>query len=269
MPNKNLICFVMTCIWCTSLFSQTTSWNNLKQVSTVPIKAQYIAPDKMGNWYAISGQEIIKMDSNGKILLKNSLKNMGNISEIDVSNPLKILVFYQELSKVVILDNMLANTGEIDLALLGYDQASLICTSHDNGYWIYNPLNFELLRLNAGLKMVQQSGNIAQLIGKSINPLQMLEVNNKLYLCDSTSGILTFDIFGAYIKTIPIQSITNFQVENNHIYYTKNKSFACFDPQYLKMTEIFFPEADFQQVKIQKSRVFVRLTDKIIVYENP
>lgn len=244
------------------------SWSDMQHIKTLNIQSQLIASDKLGNLYAISNQEILKYDAGGNLLQKNSLKNLGNIGSIDVSNPMKILVFYKDYNKIMFLDNMLAaSENSIDLSSLGLDQVTLSCTSHDNGIWLYNSINFELIRMDPQLKVSHQSGNIAQLVGNAIKPMAMVETNNRLYLCDSIQGILIFDVFGTYIKSIPLFQLKDFQVENNIIYFIDSKGFGSFNLDLVLKKEIEMPDPEVQQIRLQKNRVFLRLVNKIKIYE--
>jgi hypothetical protein len=179
---------------------------------------------------------------------------------------MKILAFYKDYNKIIFLDNMIAPSGNaIDLSTIGFDQATLACTSHDNGFWIYNSLNFELVRMDPTIKSTNQSGNIAQLTGITIKPIALIETNNKVYLCDSTYGILIFDVFGTFIKTIPIPQIHDFQVENNIIYFIDHNGFGSFNTELLQKNQIELPEKDIQQIRLQKNRVYLRMKNKVTI----
>jgi hypothetical protein len=243
------------------------SLQSLNLIKKLPVSAKLIATDKLGNLYAVSEQEIIKFDVNGNLLQKNSIKSLGNIFTLDVSNPMKILAFFRDYNKVIFLDNMLAATPNgIDLSAIGFDQATLACTSHDNGIWLYNILNFEIVRMDPSLKITHQSGNIAQLTGNAIKPIALFETNNRVYLCDTVQGVLIFDVFGTYIKTIPIKSIRDLQVENNVLYFMDHNGFGSFNLDLIKEDEIALPEKNIQQIRLQKNRVFMRLPDSIVIY---
>jgi hypothetical protein len=265
LPLRTLICIV-----CLSLTLQAqTSFDKLNLLKTIDLKSQIITTDKLGNLYAVANQEIFKFDAQGILLQKNSLKNFGNLFSIDVSNPMKILAFYKDYNKILFLDNMLApSAGSIDLSTIGFDQVTLTCSSHDNGMWVFNSLNFEIVRMEPTLKISHQSGNIAQLTGNAVKPTALFETNNKVYLCDTMAGVLIFDVFGTYIKTIPIKSIVDLQVENNILYFIDKKGFGSFSMDLLQQNEMVLPQNNIKQIRLQKNRVFMRLPDKIDIYTN-
>jgi hypothetical protein len=242
-------------------------WEKINLINTIDLNSNFIATDKLGNLYAATDQEISKFDANGKLLQKNSIKNYGTLLTLDVSNPMKIFAFYKDYNKILFLDNMLAPSGSpIDLSAIGFDQVTLISSSHDNGIWVYNSLNFELVRMEPNLNISHQSGNIAQLTGNAIKPTVLFETNNRVYLCDTTFGVLIFDVFGTYIKTIPIKAITDIQVENNVLYFMDPKGYGSFNFDLLKLNEIALPENGIKQIRLQKNRVFMRLSNKIAIY---
>jgi len=260
--------FLCLICWSISLTAQT-SFDKLNLLKTIDLEAQIISTDKLGNLYAVANEEIFKFDAQGVLLQKNSLKSFGNLFSIDVSNPMKILAFYKDYNKILFLDNMLAPSGgSIDLSAIGFDQVTLTCSSHDNGMWVFNSLNFEIVRMEPSLKISHQSGNIAQLTGNAIKPTALFETNNKVYLCDTIAGVLVFDVFGTYIKTIPIKSIVDLQVENNILYFIDKKGFGSFSMDLLQQNEMVLPQNDIKQIRLQKNRVFMRLPDKIDIYAN-
>lgn len=264
--NKTILGMLFLLMSNLNLIAQN-SWEKLNLLNKIEIQASMITTDKLGNLYAVKNQEIFKFDSNGKLLQKNSVKSFGNLYTLDVSNPMKILAFYKDYNKIVFLDNMIAaSEGNIDLSSIGFDQATLASSSHDNGIWLYNSLNFEIVRMDPALKITHQSGNIAQLTGNSIKPNALFEINNRVYLCDSTYGVLIFDVFGTYIKTIPVRSIEELQVENNILYFTSFKGFGSFDLELLQQKEIDLPQNGIKQIRLQKNRVFMLLDDKILIY---
>lgn len=254
-------------LFCQFIALSQNPWATLNLIKSIEIPAQFISTDKLGNLYITANQEISKYDANGKLLQKNSIKSFGNIYSIDASNPMKILTFFKDYNKIIFLDNMLAvSENAIDLSTINLDQVTLASSSHDNGIWVYNSLNFEILRMDPNLKITHQSGNIAQLTGNAIKPLMLFEANNRVYLCDTIQGALVFDVFGTYVKTIPIKSIKDLQVENNMLYFIDNKGFGNFNIDKIQMEEIELPDANVQQIRLQKNRVYVKLKNSVKIY---
>ena len=49
----------------------------------------------------------------------------------------------------------------------------------------------------------------------------MIEKDNRLFLNNPGTGILVFDVFGTYSKTLPILNLKTFQVVDNSVVYYK------------------------------------------------
>lgn len=182
-----------------------------------------INTDEQGNLYVIKSDVVSKYDLAGNLIKTFSNKSLGNISSIDVSNPLKLVLFYKNFTKVVFLDNTLSFNGSpISLDNIGFQQAQLACYSFNNCMWIYDQQNMELIRLNENMQPIQRSGNILQLTGMAMEPNFLVEHDNKVYLNNPQSGIMIFDIYGTYYKTIPIKGLKTFKVSSLALEYDRN-----------------------------------------------
>jgi hypothetical protein len=99
----------------------------------------YFTTDNEGNLYTINADEIMKFNNKGILEFRFSNKSLGNISHVDARNKLKILLFYKDFSKLWFLDNMLAESrNTILLQDFRLDQASVVCMSFNNGFWVFD-----------------------------------------------------------------------------------------------------------------------------------
>jgi len=191
------------------------------QETKLPFNGTAITTDQFGFYYDIDDTEIKKYSSNGILDCSYSNNLMGVIANVDVSNPQKILVYFKDFTKILILDITLSPSSEvIDLTTIELDETSLVCRSYNDAVWYYDPVRFELIRKNQELLTTNSSGNIANILNRNIQPNYMAEYNNRLYLNDPASGILVFDIYGTYLKTLPILGLMNFQVRDKFVIYT-------------------------------------------------
>lgn len=200
------------------------SFEIIAQNKPIDFKGKALITDQTGSYYEIYSNQIIKIGKNGQRQFSYSNIILGEISSVDVSNPMKILVFFRDFSKIVILDNTLSEQGgALDLNEVSLEETSLVCTSYNNGIWYYNPLKFQLTRLEHSTKNVNISANISNILNKNIQPNFLVEFNNRLYLNDSINGVLVFDIYGTYLKTIPIFGLATFQVKEKYLLYVNQE----------------------------------------------
>ena len=231
------------------------------------IQGNYFTTDNLGACYLVDGDEMTKYDENGTVFKKFSIKAFGKIESIDASNPLKVLLYYKDFAKIIYLDNTLSLNGNpIDLEDVELTQASLACSSHDNGIWLYNQQKFEILRLDQNLKTAQQSGNLNQLLGVDIQPNFLCEYNNSVYLNNPKTGILVFDIFGTYVKTIPIPSLKNFQVSNNAIYFLRDNKMVAYDLKITEETEQSLIENNYKELRTEKGALYLKSDEVIDIF---
>lgn len=176
--------------------------------------------DALGNMYVIHGGEIKKYNPQGVFQKTFSNKRYGRIDDIDISNPLKILVYYKDFQQVLFLDNQLSPAADvISLEKAGYEQTSLVCSSLNNSFWLYDKQNNELVRFSQDLRALVKTGNLKRILDLDLQPGYMREYGNYLYLNCPREGILVFDIYGTFYKTIPIKNLKEFTIINGNVFY--------------------------------------------------
>ncbi len=196
----------------------------------VKTKLDFFATDNIGNIYTVKEEELMKYLPNGKLFSRYSNLKLGNITSVDATNPLKVLLYYRDFQQIVFLDDQLSlNSSEVSLEKLGYEQSDLVCAGANNSFWIYNKQNNELVRFNESSKKVAFTGNLKQVLQTELNPNFMCEHNGYLYLNCPETGIYVFDIFGAFSKIISIKNLKQFQVNESILYYQKDSSFCSYD----------------------------------------
>jgi hypothetical protein len=182
-----------------------------------------------------------------------------------VTNPLKIQVFYKDFQQILFLDNQLSESNSsISLEKLGYEQCGLTCTSANNSFWIYNKQNNELIRLNNDLEPFIKTGNLKRILEIDISPNFMREHNGYLYLNCPKEGILVFDIFGTYYKTIPIKNLTEFIIQNSNIIYYKKGVLYEYQTQTFTSNEKIFNDSNLVNVIYQNSKFYKIYNDSLI-----
>ncbi|MFN3343710.1 MAG: hypothetical protein ACK40M_13505 [Flavobacteriales bacterium] len=232
------------------------------------LKSTFITADEMGNLYVVNKDEITKYGIKGDSICTQSFKTMGWISLLDVTNPLRPMIFYRDLNQIVVLDNTLSIQGEpVKLEKLGLQFTKLFCQSPNNqNLWLYDTDEFRLMRLDKNFQLVRGSGNITQVTGRDLNPTHMQEWNNFLYLCDPDQGILVFDMFATYSKTIPLKNIRNFQVTNGGIFYLDDKSLLRYDLMSFETMKIPLPLSTVESFRISGKRLYLQGSSKISVF---
>lgn len=240
-----------------------TACSTLKTEQKTPESTSFISQDKLGNIYKISDMKIIKYSATMDTIQTNSIFSKGTISSLDTRNPLQLMLFYQQQQQIVLLDNTLSETNKIELASQ-FDWIDLACLSNrDNAFWLYAVTGQELIKINKSGIVTSRFKNISQLVRKDINPTQLVEYDNQVYLFDPNQGLFVFDLFGNYIKRIQLENAENVKFYQNKAFFrVKNDIFSYNLVSFDKKQE-FQSTENFDDFEVGKSGVLVLKSNSI------
>jgi hypothetical protein len=229
-------------------------------------KKSHVEVDAFGNIYVINNDEIIKYNVDGVLQKKFSTKRYGKIDFVDAMNPLKVLVYYKDFQQILFLDNQLtASSNMISLESLGHEQSSLVCSSSNNSFWIYDKQNNELCRFDSELKSLVKTGNLKRILDVDIKPNYMQEHNNYVYLNCPNEGILVFDIYGTFYKTIPLKNLKEFNIVNGDVFYYDNHHLKQYQAQTFNTIEKQFTDTLISNVIWQNNKIYKVYQDSLVV----
>ena len=190
-----------------------------KLYKSIPVDhATFFSIDNFGNSYVVTNDILSQYSPSGDLMLTYNERQQGHLTYVDVSNPLKLLLFYPDFARVVVLDNKLSPKGQINFRDVDIFQPGLVCNSYNDAIWVFDQQELKLKRLDASLRKVNESSSLGQ-VAESIAPNFMLEVNNWLYVNNPSTGIMVFDVYGTYYKTLPFTGLHSFQVVNDQLVY--------------------------------------------------
>ncbi len=242
-----------------------------RKVIAGPIDA--FTTDELGKIYVLHGDVIALYDATGHSWLRNSVKTFGRITNIDAYYSLKPMVFSQEQGQLAVLDNTLSIQGSVfNLPRNGFPQVVLVCMSVQNSFWFFDQQNQGLIRVDGQLRKQADTGRLDQLLGITPMPIAMQEFDSRLYLNDPKNGILVFDLFGTYVKTIPIIGAKSFEVRDRVVYYFQDGKAFVYDMISFAIEEIPISEdlrADALEVRIEHGHAYVRSADRIVIEPLP
>ena len=264
--NKNrLISQLTNCLIIFLLLSFTDNTYTYK--TSIKNKFDYFTTDPQGAVYLIKKDVLEKYNSDGKLIKTYSNKNLGNISSVDASNPLRVILFYKDFQQIVFLDNTLSQNGSpLLLQNIGVEQASLACSSNNNGLWIFDSNNFELKRFDGNLQKTASTGNIARMQNISLSVNYIIENNNMIFLNDLETGILTFDIFGTYRNTIPLKGLSSFQVNEDFITYFSDKKLKVYNRKAMEETNYPTPDSTALNTRIEKNLIYIQKENSLNIF---
>jgi hypothetical protein len=256
-----LIIFIISVI---PVYAQT----EFQYIGKLVTNCDQLYTDPFGNFYVITGQNIRKYNINLDKIGDYSNAYLGKISFADVSDPLRILIYYRDFNRVVWLDNFLQELrSPIKLDDIGIDQAVILCSSNLGGFWVFDQLNSQLQYFDKNLKKIHESIILGTLTGET-KPAAIAEKNRMVFLYFPGSGILTFDQFATYSRTLPVFPDNSFQVTDESIYYIHDGLFKRYDLYTLREENMTLPEPDSPiSVSVSSEYIFLHKKNGIFIYK--
>jgi hypothetical protein len=221
--------------------------------------------DEMGNIYALSGDVLELYDKQGHFVIRNSVKTFGRITSIDATFSLKPMVFSTEQGMLAVLDNTLSVQGSVITLSRQFPQVVQAAMSVQNNFWLFDERELSILRVDGQLRPLSNTGRLDQLLGFTPRPTGMQEHDGWLYVNDPQNGILVFDLFGTYARTIPITGILSFQVRGQELYFFKDGGLHVYDMQSFETRQVVLPQepAQVREARIERGIFYTLLKDRI------
>lgn len=233
--------------------------------------ATLIAADKLRQLYIVTpDNEVIKYSPEGRELYRFNNNTLGTLSLIDATDPFNLLLYYPDFQVAILLDRTLNQLGQFNLWEYGLFQPRAIGMANDNLLWVYDEVNFTLKKLDRQGQVTAQSDNLNLLLPRPPKPVALLARNNRVYMNDPTMGILVFDNFGQYLRSIPVTGATFFQVlEDDTVWRRSNGVWLQYDPNTQQSRPALLPPdtEGMEQIIIERGRQYVLLPDGVAVYE--
>jgi len=239
-----------------------------KIISGLPFSgARALSTDNLGNAYIIFGNQLLQFSSTGAPKANYSESSLGELRSVDATNPLKLMLFYPDFSRLILLNAQLAVQSTIHLRQLGIQQAVIACNSMYGGYWIFDRQDFQLKKIDLNLQVIYQSGDLLSLTALNVNPNFLVENNGFVYMNDPVQGIFVFDRYGTYFKTIPIKIESGFQIIENELLYTYEEKLFAIHLKTFVEREILMPShGTLKCVRIENQQLYLLTNDSLTFY---
>lgn len=223
--------------------------------------------DVLDNLYVITdANQLIKINANGDSVASfNDVKKYGNPSFIDVSNPLKILVYYQGFSTVVILDRLLTLRTSINLRKMGLFSVKALATSYDNNIWIFDEQDMKLKKIDNDGNTLMETTDWRQLFDPVPSPSQIIDADNFVYLYDENKGFAIFDYYGSLKSSLPFLHWKNIAISRNVIYGFDNNVLYSYQLNTLTLKQYKLPDYfnNYSIIKATNGKVYLLKSDGI------
>ena len=199
--------------------------------------------DNLGNMYLLyQNGQLKKLLPNGdSAAVFNNVRKYGKVYSVDVSNPLKVLLYYKDFGTVVILDRFLNVRSTLDLRQQNLQQVKAVGQSYDNNIWIFDELESKLKKIGDDGRLIDQSNDFRSVFDSMPSRQIIIDQDKSVYLYDSLKGIYIFDYFGGFKSRIPFTGWTDFRVINNALVGRDGKFLYRYDVGSLRLQRYPLP----------------------------
>jgi hypothetical protein len=195
--------------------------------------------DNLGNCFTISSTgQIKKINNEGDSAgVFNDVRRYGKLFAIDVTNPLKVLLYYKSFGTILVLDRFLNVRSTIDLRRQQLFQVKSIGQSYDNNIWVFDELESKLKKVGDDGRVIDQSADFRMIFDSMPSPQFIVDQDKMVYLYDSTKGVYLFDYYGAFKNRIPFRGWSDFTVINKVMYGRDGTFLYRYEPGTLKLQQ--------------------------------
>ena len=226
--------------------------------------------DNLGNIYLLyQNGQLKKLRPNGDSLaVFNNVRKFGKVYSIDVSNPLKVLLYYKDFGTIVILDRFLNERSTLDLRKQNLLQVKAISQSYDNNIWIFDELEVKLKKISDDGRLIDQSNDFRLIFDSTPSPGYITDQDKFVYLYDSLKGVYTFDYFGGFKSRIPFTGWQDFKVINSTLLGHDKNFLYRYDMGGLQLQQFPVPPFmnDAQKIIISPGNVYLLKDGVINIY---
>ncbi len=263
------ILFSLFCFTAVATYAQSDS--AFTYIKTIKGNFTNFSVDNLDNIYLFnSTNQLKKINSSGDSAgVFNDVKRYGPVSAIDVSNPLKILLYYKNFTTIVVLDRFLNPRNTINLRKQNIFSVNSIANAYDNNIWLFDEQEFKLKKMADDGRLLQESTDFRLFFDSVPSATQLTDHANFLYLYDTAKGFYIFDYYGAYKNRLPFLHWADVAVSNNVIYGFSNNTLLSYQLLSFNLKKYSLPSffANYKTIKAVNGKVYLLKPDGIYIYQ--
>ncbi len=270
MARLKILLILTFCSYCFQVKALTDSTFKLKHSKTINGEFVNFSVDNLGNIFLITATNQIKKLNNkfDSVGIFNDVKRYGSIFTIDVSNPLKILVYYKDFAMIVMLDKQLNNRNTINLRQQNILQVKAIAQSYDNNIWLFDELESKLKKIDETGKLLLETSDFRLLFDDSATPQTIIDMNGLLYLYNTRKGWTIFDYYGGLKNQYAITNWQDVQVTDNYLRGHDSLNYYAANPKQLQFINMKLPVTLLKATKLVllQNKAYILTKEGLEVY---
>ena len=175
-------------------------------VSETPLETdRFLGADELGNLFYMTNETLYRKSGSREFSFSNF--DLGTVSQVDVSNPFKILLFYKEFNSVIILDNNLNELSErLDFTgETAFNNVLFVANSSQNNIWLYADDN-KLHLYNYRLLAEEVQTQAMTFYQEDFEALGLVGTFKNVWI-QSAAEVLRFNEYGNFVESYSIKGV--------------------------------------------------------------
>ena len=234
-----------------------------QNIATLPIAAKFLRTTATNTTYIIEENSTIhKLDTNGKITASFRHPRLGNVDNLDVSNPFKLMAFYDNFQTLVFFDKNLNELNELDLKSINFSNVTAAALFTDNQILIFDDNEKKL-------KLVDFQGRIRQESSYLEHSIYTIIFQGKQIIAYSPENIVfSFDFALQPHILLTDEKITDVEMFGETIFiHHQNETFVFDDKQeLLKTIPIPYVLQPAERIYFSNHRFFILCPKEIKIF---
>ena len=253
------------------LAAQAQNDSSFQFLKTIKGDFTYLNVDNLDNIYLITKtNQLKKLNANGdSVAVFNDVKKYGNPDYVDVTNPLKSLLYYKNYSTVVVLDRLLTQRNTINLRKQNIFYVNNVTLSYDNYMWLFDEEDFRLKKIDEEGKLLQSSTDWRMLFDSVPAPVKIIDRDNYVYLYDPAKGFYIFDYYGGFKNRLAFLNWTNVEVNGTTVYGFEETKLYSYQLKSLQLKEYKLPAffGKYISIKAMNGLVYLLNENGVDIYQ--
>jgi len=239
----------------------TSAQRNVKEQDSLSLEADtFIGIDSFGGIYYTKGNIFYKKWNDQEWQFGDFI--LGQLTQVSILNPLKIVLFYESSNTMVLVDKYLSEINRTNFnTITEFKGVSKISPANDNSIWLFdtNTQQLEVFNTNSNKTLVTT---------QPINELPISLNSNFNYCWILTSDTLSqFNIYGSLLGRIKNEGFTDMRIINDDLILLKEGSLYYLTMKTEGIEKINLPEIPIKQFYVTNEILYIYHQSKIYSFD--
>lgn len=143
---------------------------------------------------------------------------LGRLHAVDLTNPLRPVLFYRDAQTVVWLHRNLTELRQLNLLDVGLAAVDAVAYAPSEGLWVYATDRQQLLQLDRDAAIRYEGPELSQTFGQPIHAAQLVASPQQVALATTDGRLLLFGPFGGY-RTQVLRPARNLSADGDRLVF--------------------------------------------------